>query len=101
MLCCEKEATDLVEWIDTLQEPYRQNAIAWLRIYIRRPMEDLRLDINTFLSDLDPVVREYFLVHTRMLLKTAVHYFGVEDWGQFAPMGRNPEASFGIPSRVG
>ena len=101
MLCCEKEATDLVEWIDSMQEPYRQNTIAWLRIYIRRPMYDLCSDINTFLSDLDPVVREYFLIHTRMLLKTAVHYFGVEDWGQYARMRGNSKASYGMPFHVG
>jgi hypothetical protein len=80
MRTCQKEAEDLVKWIDSLQEPYRENTISWLRIYIRRPLENLHQDIESFLTDLDPVVRDYFLIHIRRLLKTAAHYFGDEGW---------------------
>jgi hypothetical protein len=97
MRSCKREAADLAVWIDSLEEPYRQNAIEWLRIYIRRPMDDLQGEIESFLKELDPVVRNYFLIHTRTLLKTAVHYFGTKDWGEFSPVGENPEATFEIP----
>ena len=97
MRSCKRESTDLAVWINSLEEPYRQNAIDWLNIYIRRPMDDLQVEIESFLKELDPVVRNYFLIHTRMLLKTAVHYFGTKDWGEFSPMGENSEATFEIP----
>jgi len=97
MRSCKKEATEMAEWIYSLEEPYRQNAIDWLRIYIRRPMDDLQVEIESFLKELDPVVRNYFLIHTRMLRKTAVHYFGAKDWGELSPVGENPEATFEMP----
>jgi hypothetical protein len=93
MRACQKEAADLVKWIESLQEPYRGNTITWLRIYIRKPLEDLHQDIETFLAELDPMVRDYFLVHIRRLLKTAVHYFGDEGWEPVSSLDECQEES--------
>jgi len=62
--------------IQTLPDPYRGNAIEWLRSCTQTPMENLEEDIDGFLKRLHPRVREQFVMQTRRLLDTASFYFG-------------------------
>jgi hypothetical protein len=82
MMYSERDVTYLVQLIDSLGEPYRRNTISWLGNYIQRPMEDLPNDIDSFLIELDPMQRRYFVNHVQRLLRTAVHYFGIEKQNQ-------------------
>ena len=66
----------LVNRIKALPDPYRGNAIAWLRDCTQTPMDDLESDINDFLKTLSPAVRANFVFQTGKLLEIAVQYFG-------------------------
>ncbi len=72
-----REAYALADRIESLREPYRQNAIAWLETCTQQPIENPRADILRFLSDLNPIVREDFVDYTFRILEEAVRYFGV------------------------
>jgi hypothetical protein len=101
MMYSERDVTYLVKLIDSLEEPYRKNTISWLERYIQRPMEDLPEDIGSFLIELDPVQRRYFLNHVRRLLKTAVHYFGLEKQNLHTSNGGGAGKPYRMSSRVG
>jgi hypothetical protein len=62
--------------VDGLEEPYRENAVRWLERCMQRPVGRLEQDLQTFLDELHPVVRESFIRHTRLLLEDALGYFG-------------------------
>jgi hypothetical protein len=62
--------------IQTLPDPYRGNAIEWLRTCTQSPLENLEEDIELFLQRLHPTVRNQFLIQTHRLLDTAKYYFG-------------------------
>ncbi len=44
-----KDSTQLIDRIDSLPNPYRDNAIEWLEMCTQEPMSDLRLDMIRFL----------------------------------------------------
>jgi hypothetical protein len=83
------EAHRLTDRLDTLCEPYRQNAIAWLRLCTQSPMDDPRAEMLRFLSDLNPIVRETFIRHAGRVLEEAVRYFGVKK-GATSPLHAKP-----------
>jgi hypothetical protein len=83
------EAHRLVDRLDTLCEPYRQNAIAWLQLCTQTPMEDPRAEILHFLSDLNPIVRDSFVLHAGRVLDEAVRHFGVRK-GATSPLRPRP-----------
>jgi hypothetical protein len=74
----DKDLEVLIERINLLQEPYRENTLSWLRQCTDRPLLDLRTDLDGFLRELNPIIREYFILQTRMILKNAVHHFGMQ-----------------------
>lgn len=61
--------------IQTLPDPYRGNAIEWLRACTQSPLENLEEDIEVFLQRLHPRVRDQFILQTHRLLDTARYYF--------------------------
>jgi hypothetical protein len=63
--------------IKKLPDPYRGNAIEWLKSCTQSPMDDLEGDIDQFLQRLHPNVRDQFVMQTHRLLDTAKFYFGV------------------------
>jgi hypothetical protein len=67
----------IVGQIKELPDPYRGNAIEWLKSCTQSPMEDLEGDIELFLQRLHPKVRDQFILQTLRLLDTARYYFGV------------------------
>lgn len=83
------EAHLLVDRLETLCEPYRQNAISWLQLCTQSPMEDPRAEILHFLKDLNPIVRETFVLHTGRVLEEAVRHFGVKR-GATSPLRARP-----------
>jgi hypothetical protein len=83
------EAHRLTDRLDTLCEPYRQNAIAWLQLCTQSPMDDPRAEMQRFLSDLNPIVRETFIRHAGRVLEEAVRYFGVKK-GATSPLRTQP-----------
>jgi hypothetical protein len=83
------EAHQLVDRLDTLGEPYRQNAISWLQLCTQSPMEDPRAEILHFLTDLNPIVRESFVLHAGRVLDEAVRHFGVKK-GETSPLRARP-----------
>lgn len=62
--------------IETLPDPYKGNAIEWLKSCTQSPLENLEDDIDTFLQRLHPRVRDQFITQTSRLLDTARFYFG-------------------------
>ena len=66
----------LVERVNSLREPYRQNAILWLAHCTRQPMTDFQRELHLFINGLTPTVRERFVIQTRMVLEDACRYFG-------------------------
>jgi hypothetical protein len=100
MMYIKREATNLVKLIDSLEEPYRQNTITWLEMFVQRPMIELSKDIEIFLNGLDPVMRTYFLNHARKLLQTAVKSFSTETIRQHSQVGGVGEAQR-VPSGAG
>jgi hypothetical protein len=83
------EAHQLVDQLETLCEPYRQNAISWLQLCTQSPMEDPRAEILHFLTDLNPIVRESFVMHAGRVLDEAVRHFGVKK-GATSPLRARP-----------
>ncbi len=74
----ERGAQILVDRIESLQEPYRRNTIAWLESLTQEPISNLPRDIHTFLEGLNPVLREHFILNTWLILDKAVRFFGKE-----------------------
>lgn len=72
----DREAKMLAERVGALNEPYRQNTIAWLERCTQRPMVDLQNDLRHFLVGLHPIMRESFVLHTRWILDEAICHFG-------------------------
>ncbi|MEW6567178.1 MAG: hypothetical protein AB1449_03250 [Chloroflexota bacterium] len=70
------QAEALVQRINSLREPYRGNAIAWLEACTKQRIEDVSSDLATFLESLNPTVRDRFVLHTRLILDDAVRFFG-------------------------
>ena len=79
------EAYQLADRLETLCEPYRQNAISWLSLCTQTPMDNPRADMLRFLSVLNPIVRETFVLHAGKVLDEAVRYFGVKH-GDTSPL---------------
>jgi hypothetical protein len=69
----------IVERVENLREPFRQNAIEWLRLRTRLPLANLQLDLDQFLREQDPFVREFFIKDTLSVLDLAVKHFGDAD----------------------
>ena len=72
------QAEALVQRINSLREPYRRNAIAWLEHCTHIQICDLDEDLLRFLEGLSPCVRDRFMYSTRMVLDDAVRHFGRE-----------------------
>lgn len=70
------EVTKIVERVDNLREPFRKNAIDWLCKRTRRPLSNLQNDLDQFLQEQDPFVRDFFIEDTLSVLELAVTYFG-------------------------
>ena len=68
--------TRIVERVDNLQEPFRKNAIEWLSKRTRRPLSNLRSDLERFLREQDPFVQEFFVKDTLSVLDQAIRHFG-------------------------
>ncbi len=83
------DAHKLADRVETLCEPYRQNAIAWLQLCTQSPMDDPRAEMLHFLTDLNPIVRETFVLHAGRVLDEAVRYFGVKK-GATSPLRAKP-----------
>lgn len=94
------EAYKLSERIDTLCEPYRRNAITWLTLCMQTPMENPRADMLRFLSELNPIVRETFVLHAGRVLDEAVRHFGVTK-GATSPLPARSAASPHQPLTAG
>lgn len=72
----DQGGASIVGQIETLPDPYRGNVIEWLRSCTQSPLDDLEEDIESFLSRLNPKVRDQFILQTNRLLDTAKFYFG-------------------------
>jgi hypothetical protein len=72
-------AEALVDRLDSLREPYRGNAIAWIERCAARRFTDLDQDLGQFLDELNPDLRDEYLLNMNMILDDAVKYFGIED----------------------
>ena len=72
-------ADALVDRLEALREPDRGNAIAWIERCAARQFTDLNLDIGQFLDDLNPDLRDEYLLNMSMILDDAVKYFGIPD----------------------
>jgi hypothetical protein len=70
-------AEALVERLELLSEPYRGNTIAWIERCAARTFTDLDQDIGQFLDELNPDLRDEYLLNMTMILNDAVKYFGV------------------------
>jgi hypothetical protein len=66
----------IVERVENLREPFRENAIEWLCRRTQRPLSNLQLDLDQFLAEQDPFVRDFFLKDTLSVLDLAVSHFG-------------------------
>lgn len=75
----ELRASELVERLNALCEPYRQNAIAWLEACAHERFTDVGPDLTEFLQRLTPAVRDRFLLHTGAMLDDALRYFGPQN----------------------
>lgn len=73
------EAAVLADTINSLQEPYRRHAIEWLENCTQATFSDLAQDIDLFLDDLPPVVRDSFVGYTQRLMEEAMRYFGARN----------------------
>jgi hypothetical protein len=91
----ESDISILVEMIDSLQEPYRENVINWLRSCSQGPMHDLQAEIKGFMGGLTSFEQEYFVRDMRVLLNKATRYFGVQGLNG-ARNGRKRGASRGV-----
>lgn len=98
MQCYQKEVARLVAQINSLQEPYRQNTIAWLRSCTQMPLDDLCTEMTSFLLALNPVVCEFFISNTELILQQAGKYFGVTSERENRPAEINPLAYYEIPT---
>ena len=83
------EAHRLADRLDSLCEPYRQNAVVWLQLCTQSPMDDPLAEMLHFLSNLNPIVRETFVLHAGRVLEEAVRYFGVKK-GATSPLRAKP-----------
>ncbi len=72
----DTEAVVLADAINALQEPYRGNAIEWLEACTQCTLCDLAQDMDLFLGDLPPIVRDSFVSYVRKLMEEAGRYFG-------------------------
>lgn len=72
----DTEAVVLADAINALQEPYRRHAIQWLEACTQCTFSDLAQDMDLFLGDLPPVVRDSFVGYVRKLMEEAGRYFG-------------------------
>ena len=66
----------LVRELKDLPDPYRGNAIEWLRTCTKSPLNDFETDMEVFLDALHPGVRTRFLISTQKMLRKAARYFG-------------------------
>ncbi len=69
----------IVERVENLREPFRKNAIEWLSLRTRRPLANLQLDLDQFLREQDPFVREFFIRDTLSVLDLASKHFNEPD----------------------
>jgi hypothetical protein len=69
-------AESLVDRLALLREPYRGNTIAWIERCAARSFTDLDQDIGEFLDELNPDLRDEYLLNMSMILDDAVKYFG-------------------------
>ena len=74
-----KGIAKIVVRISMLREPYRQNAIDWLRYCTQRKLDILYPDLEEFLDELNPFVRNYFIRDILRVLDIAVRHFGIEE----------------------
>jgi hypothetical protein len=73
---CLPDAKALVDRLDDLAEPYRQNTIAWIESCAARKFTNPQSDIRRFVDELDPGLREEYLFNMSLLLDDAVRFFG-------------------------
>jgi hypothetical protein len=90
----EADISILVDMIDSLQEPYRENIIHWLRSCSHKPMHDLQTEIMSIINGLSSLEQEYFIHDMRVLLRKATCYFGMQD-SRDEQSGRRRKASRG------
>lgn len=69
----------IVDRVENLREPFRENAIEWLCRRTQRPLSNLQIDLDQFLAEQDPFVRDFFIKDTLSVLDLAVTHFGDEE----------------------
>lgn len=69
----------IVERVENLREPFRENAIEWLCRRTQRPLPNLQVDLDQFLAEQDPFVIDFFIKDTLSVLDLAVTHFGDEE----------------------
>ena len=67
----------LAAHIDSLREPYRQNAIQWLEACTAREINNLDVDLADFFDGLHPETRREYVSSLQVLLRDAVEHFGM------------------------
>lgn len=72
----DTESVVLADAINALQEPYRRNAIEWLEACTQCTFSDLAQDMDVFLGDLPPIVRDTFVGYVGKLMEEAGRHFG-------------------------
>jgi hypothetical protein len=73
----DTESVVLADAINALQEPYRRNAIEWLEACTQSTFSDLARDMDVFLDDLPPIVRDTFVGYVGKLMEEAGRHFGI------------------------
>jgi len=69
-------AAAIIERLRELPDPYRGNALDWLRSCTQSPMEDPEVEIERFLDRLPATARATFVFQAGKLIETALGYFG-------------------------
>jgi hypothetical protein len=66
----------LLESINSLQEPYRRNALIWLEGCFDHPIDDPETDLEQCVDELNPRLRDWLMFHAHKVLQGATMYFG-------------------------
>ncbi len=76
---CLPDAEALANRLEDLREPYRGNTIAWIESCAARKFTNIKKDVRRFVDELDPNLREEYLLNMSLLLDDAVRHFGTGD----------------------
>lgn len=77
VVCSPQTTEDLIVRMHRIKEPYRQNLIDWMEGHAGWHFTDLERDVPDFLDNLNPSVRDEYIVNLSMILDDAVRFFGI------------------------